>query len=172
MLTFCPFDNSAGVGAFVIGLSQISSFFSLFLYFHLWRYFGITFIQSLLFFIWFGITDEDAIPEISTWAILLSQFDYKIVCLSNSVLNSFFLNSSPYELNNRLTMSMYIITSTFCGCPVVVMIRAFLSFAFPTHIEQRLCNVTVHNDIDLLYGTVVLVSFVVMFYSFFFSFPT
>ena len=28
MLSFCPSDNSAGVGAFVIGLSQISSFFS------------------------------------------------------------------------------------------------------------------------------------------------
>ena len=28
VLSFCPFDNSAGVGAFVIGLSQISSFFS------------------------------------------------------------------------------------------------------------------------------------------------
>ena len=27
-LSFCPFDNSADVGAFVIGLSQISSFFS------------------------------------------------------------------------------------------------------------------------------------------------
>ena len=28
MLSLCPFDISAGVGAFVIGLSQISSFFS------------------------------------------------------------------------------------------------------------------------------------------------
>ena len=27
VLSFCPFDNSAGVGAYVIGLSQISSFF-------------------------------------------------------------------------------------------------------------------------------------------------
>ena len=29
VLSFCPFDISVGVGAFVIGLSQISSFFSL-----------------------------------------------------------------------------------------------------------------------------------------------
>ena len=29
VLSLCPFDISAGVGAFVIGLSQISSFFSL-----------------------------------------------------------------------------------------------------------------------------------------------
>ena len=29
VLSFCPFDNPAGVEAFVIGLSQISSFFSL-----------------------------------------------------------------------------------------------------------------------------------------------
>ena len=28
MLSLCPFDISVGVGAFVIGLSQISSFFS------------------------------------------------------------------------------------------------------------------------------------------------
>ena len=28
VLSFCPFDISVGVGAFVIGLSQISSFFS------------------------------------------------------------------------------------------------------------------------------------------------
>ena len=28
VLSFCPFDSSAGVGAFVIGLSQISSIFS------------------------------------------------------------------------------------------------------------------------------------------------
>ena len=28
VLSLCPFDVSAGVGAFVIGLSQISSFFS------------------------------------------------------------------------------------------------------------------------------------------------
>ena len=28
LLSFCPFDISVGVGAFVIGLSQISSFFS------------------------------------------------------------------------------------------------------------------------------------------------
>ena len=28
VLSLCPFDISAGVGAFVIGLSQISSFFS------------------------------------------------------------------------------------------------------------------------------------------------
>ena len=28
VLSLCPFDFSAGVGAFVIGLSQISSFFS------------------------------------------------------------------------------------------------------------------------------------------------
>ena len=28
VLTLCPFDVSVGVGAFVIGLSQISSFFS------------------------------------------------------------------------------------------------------------------------------------------------
>ena len=27
-MVFCPFDISVGVGAFVIGLSQISSFFS------------------------------------------------------------------------------------------------------------------------------------------------
>ena len=29
VLSLCPFDISVGVGAFVIGLSQISSFFSL-----------------------------------------------------------------------------------------------------------------------------------------------
>ena len=29
LLSLCPFDISVGVGAFVIGLSQISSFFSL-----------------------------------------------------------------------------------------------------------------------------------------------
>ena len=28
VLSLCPFDISVGVGAFVIGLSQISSFFS------------------------------------------------------------------------------------------------------------------------------------------------
>ena len=28
VLSFCPFDISVGVGAFVIGLSQITSFFS------------------------------------------------------------------------------------------------------------------------------------------------
>ena len=28
LLSLCPFDISAGVGAFVIGLGQISSFFS------------------------------------------------------------------------------------------------------------------------------------------------
>ena len=28
VLSLCPFDISAGVGAFVIGLSQISSFFT------------------------------------------------------------------------------------------------------------------------------------------------
>ena len=32
VLSLCPFDISVGVGAFVIGLSQISSFFSLFDY--------------------------------------------------------------------------------------------------------------------------------------------
>ena len=30
VLLLCPFDISAGVGAFIIGLSQISSFSSLF----------------------------------------------------------------------------------------------------------------------------------------------
>ena len=30
VLSFCPFDISVGVGAFVIGLSQISSFFSVY----------------------------------------------------------------------------------------------------------------------------------------------
>ena len=30
VLSLCPFDISVGVGAFVIGLSQISSFFSCF----------------------------------------------------------------------------------------------------------------------------------------------
>ena len=30
VLSLCPFDISVGVGAFVIGLSQISSFFSLY----------------------------------------------------------------------------------------------------------------------------------------------
>ena len=29
VLSFCPFDNSAGVGAFVIEMTQISSFFLL-----------------------------------------------------------------------------------------------------------------------------------------------
>ena len=31
VLSLCPFDISVGVGAFVIGLSQISFFFSLYL---------------------------------------------------------------------------------------------------------------------------------------------
>ena len=32
VLSLCPFDISVGVGAFVIGLSQISSFFSLYIF--------------------------------------------------------------------------------------------------------------------------------------------
>ena len=32
VLSLCPFDISVGVGAFVIGLSQISSFFSFSIY--------------------------------------------------------------------------------------------------------------------------------------------
>ena len=35
VLSLCPFDISAGVGAFVIGLSQISSFFSSYILFKL-----------------------------------------------------------------------------------------------------------------------------------------
>ena len=31
VMSLCPFDISVGVGAFVIGLSQISSFFSIYL---------------------------------------------------------------------------------------------------------------------------------------------
>ena len=44
MLSLCPFDISVGVGAFVIGLSQISSFFSLLVAYsvddvrYVWRY--------------------------------------------------------------------------------------------------------------------------------------
>ena len=43
VLSFCPFDISVGVGAFVIGLSKISSFFS-----HKeWKSVGIEFLTSL-----------------------------------------------------------------------------------------------------------------------------
>ena len=51
-MSFCPFDNSAGVGAFVTGLSQISSFFSwwgIIFQNELWVYHSILCLNYMMF---------------------------------------------------------------------------------------------------------------------------
>ena len=59
VFSLCPFDISVGVGAFVIGLNQISSFL------------------FLNFIFWVRITDEDSVPEMRIWSILLIKSDLK-----------------------------------------------------------------------------------------------
>ena len=61
VLSLCPFDISVGVGAFVIGLSQISSFFS-------WTL-GERIIVK--YFTWSRITDESSITEMSVFHTLI-----------------------------------------------------------------------------------------------------
>ena len=60
----CFLDFSVGVRAFVIGLSQISSFFT----YLVWAIFGIT-SHILNYFVWLRITDEGSVPGMCIWSI-------------------------------------------------------------------------------------------------------
>ena len=75
VLSRCFSDFSVGIGAFVIGLSHISSF--LWVYytipfgFTLFRYLrGFTFDLFFKLLVWLRITDEGSVPKIRIWSIL------------------------------------------------------------------------------------------------------
>ena len=67
MLSRCFLDCSVGVGVFVTGLSQISSFFS----------FVTSLFNFLNYFVWLRITDEGSLTEIRIWSILLIKSNLK-----------------------------------------------------------------------------------------------
>ena len=73
MLSLCPFVISAGVGAFVIGLSQIVSFFSC----RMDRVTGRTFVPTVLWYFSCEAEHRQLITYYKLFELFLVDFFYK-----------------------------------------------------------------------------------------------
>ena len=82
VLSYCFLGFPVGVGAFVIGLGQISSFFSLYHPFWLHHFLALFRRPILIFYytlFWVRITGDGSTPEMSIWSFLLIQSGFKMV---------------------------------------------------------------------------------------------